>query len=404
MHGRGEEEVRRRRRAAVAATLALALAACSSGGDGGADGAAPRGAGADRDAPAAPDDDARYPGDEWDRVDAADAGFDPAALDQLGAAAEAGGSSCLVVTRDGAVVDERYFGAGAADVPAEAFSVTKSITSTLVGIAQDEGDVDITDPAATYIPQWDGTPSAEVTVQEVLSNDSGRQWSLGLDYVELLRAPDKNAFGIGLGQDVPPGRTWAYNNSAIQTLSAVLEAATGESPAEFAERTLFEPIGMRDSEMSTDAAGNTITFMGLQTTCLDLARFGYLMLQGGTWDGEQVVSGDYVEQATAVSSTDLNAGYGYLFWLNHRGPVASPVVATSGVGDNAIADGQILPGAPEDVFWALGFNDQVVAVIPSEGIVAVRMGARPPAEAPFGRGELTTGVLSAVVAESQSGS
>jgi CubicO group peptidase (beta-lactamase class C family) len=161
---------------------------------------------------------------------------------------------------------------------------------------------------------------------------------------------------------------------------------------------------MRDSEMSTDAAGNTITFMGLQTTCLDLARFGYLMLRGGTWNGEQVVSGDYVEQATAVSSTDLNAGYGYLFWLNHRGPVASPVLATSGVGDNAIADGQIVPGAPEDVFWALGFNDQVVAVIPSEGIVAVRMGAGPPAEAPFGRGELTTGVLSAVVAESQSGS
>jgi CubicO group peptidase (beta-lactamase class C family) len=398
MHGSAEQG-RRRRRAAVAVTVALAVAACSSGGDGGADGAAPGGAGADGDATPAAGDDARYPGAAWDHVDAADAGLDPAALDRLAAAAEAGGSSCLVVTRDGAVVDERYFGAGAADVPAEAFSVTKSITSTLLGIAQDAGEVDITDPAATYIPQWEGTPSAEITVQDLLSNDSGRQWSLGLDYVELLRAPDKNAFGIGLGQDVTPGQRWAYNNSAIQTLSAVLEAATGESPADFAERTLFEPIGMRDSEMRTDAAGNTVTFMGLQTTCLDLARFGYLMLRGGSWDGEQVVSGDYVEQATAVSSTELNAGYGYLFWLNHRGPIASPLLATSGVGDNTIADGQILPGAPEDIFWALGFNDQVVAVIPSEDIVAVRMGAKPPAEAPFGRGELTTGVLSAVVTE-----
>ena len=386
-----------RRRAAVALALALVAAACSSGGDGEAAGG---GAPADGDsAGAAGDEGVRFPGDDWDHVDAAEAGFDPAALDTLGASAEAGGSSCLVVTRDGAVVDERYFGGGAADVPAEAFSVTKSITSTLVGIAQDEGDVDVAQPAADFIPEWAGTPSADVTVEELLSNDSGREWSLGIDYGELLRAPDKTAFAIGLGQDVPPGEAWAYNNSAIQTLSAVLEGATGGSPSDFAERTLFEPIGMDDSAMSTDAAGNTLTFMGLQTTCLDLARFGYLMLQGGSWDGEQVVSADFVEQATAVSSTELNAGYGYLFWLNHRGRIGSPALATSGVDSAAVADGQLVPEAPEDVFWALGFNDQVVTVIPSEGIVAVRMGAKPPPEAPFGRGELTTGVLAAVAGE-----
>ena len=187
-------------------------------------------------------------------------------------------------------------------------------------------------------------------------------------------------------------------------MSAVLEEATGGSPSDLAERALFEPIGMDDSTMSTDAAGNTLTFMGLQTTCLDLARFGYLMLRGGAWDGEQVVSADFVEQATAVSSTELNAGYGYLFWLNHRGRIGSPALATSGEDSAAIADGQLVPEAPEDVFWALGFNDQVVAVIPSEGIVAVRMGAEPPPDAPFGRGELTTGVLAAVDGEPAPGS
>ena len=401
MRGLGHD-VPHRRWVAVAMALALVAAACSTGGDGGAAGG---GAPADGDAAgAAGDESVRFPGDEWDHVDAAEAGFDPAALDSLAASAEAGGSSCLVVTRDGAVVDERYFGGGAADVPAEAFSVTKSITSMLVGIAQDEGDLDTAQPAADFIPEWAGTPSADVSVEELLSNDSGRQWSLGLDYSELIRAPDKNAFAIGLGQDVPPGETWAYNNSAIQTLSAVLEAATGGSPSDLADRALFEPIGMDDSAMSTDAAGNTLTFMGLQTTCLDLARFGYLMLRGGAWDGEQVVSADFVEQATAVSSTELNAGYGYLFWLNHRGRIGSPALATSGEDSAAIADGQLVPEAPEDVFWALGFNDQVVAVIPSEGIVAVRMGAEPPPDAPFGRGELTTGVLAAVDGEPPPGS
>ena len=376
--------------------LVILVAACSSGD---ADAGSAPGGEAGGTETTAPGGEWRYPADEWEHVDPAEAGFDSAALDQLAASAEAAGSSCLVVTRDGAVVDERYFGAGSADVAVEAFSVTKSITSILVGIAQADGDLDLAQPAADFIPEWAGTPSADVNVEDLVSNDSGRQWSLGLDYVELLRAPDKNAFAVGLGQDVPPGQTWAYNNSAIQSLSAVLDAATGEAPVDMAERALFGPVGMDDTDMSLDASGNTVTFMGAKTTCLDMARFGYLMLRGGAWDGEQVVPADYVEQATAVSSTELNAGYGYLFWLNHRGPIASPTLATSGVGDNAIADGQLVPGAPEDTFWALGFNDQIVAVIPSEGIVAVRLGAKPPPEAPFSRGELTTGVLAAVTGE-----
>ena len=62
-------------------------------------------------------------------------------------------------------------------------------------------------------------------------------------------------------------------------------------------------------------------------TTRDFARFGLLYLRRGSWDGEQVVSADFVEQATAVSSTELNAGYGYLFWLNHRGRIGSPALA-----------------------------------------------------------------------------
>jgi len=378
----------------LVALLAVGVlaAACSSGGDD--DGSAGAGdAGAHTTAPA---DDVVYPGDSWDRGDAAEAGFDTTVLDRVGAAAEASGSTCMVVTKDGEVVDERYWGAGAADVPREAFSVTKSITSTLVGIAQDRGDLDVGQPASDFITAWQGTPSADVTVEDLLSNDSGRHWDLATDYVQLVRAPDKNAFGIGLAQDVPPGQTWAYNNSAIQTLSAVLEGAVGESPQDFAATELFEPIGMADSQMTLDGAGNTVTFMGLQTTCLDLARFGYLLLHGGAWDGDQVVSQDYVEQATGRSSTELNAGYGWLFWLNRPGRLAGPIQATTGQPGGDVADGQLVPGAPEDVFWALGFNDQVVAVIPSEGVVAVRMGDKAPAGAPFGRNELTLGVLEAL--------
>jgi CubicO group peptidase (beta-lactamase class C family) len=343
-------------------------------------------------------DETRYPGAEWDVVDPLEAGFDPDRLQDLADTAEAAASTCLVVVRDGAVVDERYWAGGAPDVPREAFSVTKSVTSTLVGIAQDDGALDIEDPAATYIPSWAGTPSADVTIRNLLSNDSGREWSLDLDYREMAAlAPDKTAFAVGLGQDEPPGTVWAYNNSAIQTLDAVLEAATGTPMHEFAQERLLDPIGMASSEIRTDQSGSTFAFMGLQTTCLDLARFGHLALNHGRWEDGQVISADYLEEATGRSSTDLNAAYGYLWWLNRPGPIASPAVATGAPGEGSVADGQIDPAAPEDVFWALGFRDQIVAVIPSEGIVAVRMGDQPPAAAPLTQATFTDAVLAALV-------
>jgi CubicO group peptidase (beta-lactamase class C family) len=387
-------ETRRRRWGLAAVVLAGAAVACSPDGRSGA------GPGStDSTATATDEDDVTYPGDEWATVDPATAGFDPAALGRLDEAAAAAGSTCLVVTRDGAVVDERYWQGSTADTPREAFSVTKSLTSTLVGIAQDADRLELDDPAADYLPEWRGTTSEAVTVENLVRNDSGRHWDLATDYRDMaIGASDKTAFALALGQDAPPGDVWAYNNSAIQTLSAVLETATGEDPIDYARTHLFEPLGMADSTLTTDAAGNALTFMGLRTTCLDLARFGYLMLRDGVWDGEQVVSSDYVEQATGRSSTELNAAYGLLWWLNREGTIATPALATTGIDDwSGATRGQLVPGAPDDAFWALGFRNQIVAVIPSEGIVAVRMGAAPPPGAPFTQAELTVGVLDAVV-------
>jgi CubicO group peptidase (beta-lactamase class C family) len=365
---------------------ATVVAACSSGGD------ADSGATTTRTVV-----EHAYPGDEWAAVEPGDAGFDPARLDRLAAQAEAAGSACLVVTRNGEVVDERYWQGMTADTPREAFSVTKSVTSTLVGIAQDEGLLDLAEPAAEHIPQWSGTPAEAVTVENLLSNDSGRHWDFATDYGGMaINAADKTAFAVDLAQDDAPGEVWAYNNSAIQTLSSVLESAAGQSPVDFARTRLFEPLGMRHSELTTDAAGNALTYAGMKTTCLDLARFGHLMLRDGVWGGEPVVSPDYVEQATGESSTPLNAAYGWLWWLNHRGPIGSPRLATTGAADAPIADGQLVPDAPDDVFWALGFQNQIVAVIPSEGVVAVRMGGSPPPGSPFTQAELTIGVLDAL--------
>jgi CubicO group peptidase (beta-lactamase class C family) len=364
-------DMRTRRRSAMLAGLVAALvAACSSGSSG----SSPTSAVEDPAAGGTTVESAStYPGEAWSRRDPADAGFDPAALEALAAEAEAGGANCLVVTRHGRLVAEWYWNGTDATTAQETFSVTKSVTSTLVGLAQAEGALDLQDRAALYVPEWAGTPSAEVTVENLLRNDSGRHWDLATDYQALVAAEDRTAFAVGLMQDAAPGSTWAYNNAAIQTLDAVLAAATDQDPADYAEERLFAPLGMTRTEMSHDAAGRTTTFAGLRSTCRDLARFGHLYLRGGRWDGTQVVPEAWVEAATSRPSQELNAGYGYLWWVNHPGPIAGPLHITS--EQSAAADGQMAPGAPQDMYWARGLGGQVVQVDPGSDTVVVRLGA-----------------------------
>lgn len=350
--------------------VTLLAAACSSGdgdstaGDGGGGGS--------EAAAASSSDDAVYPGDDWERADPAEMGFDPAVLEELAAEAEANESNCVVVVRHGRIVGEWYWNGTDAESTQEIFSATKSVSSTLVGIAQADGDLAVDDPASDYIPEWQDTDSADVTVENLLANDSGRHWvDVVQDIANLTPQADRTGYAIGLGQDVPPGETWAYNNAAIQTLDAVLETATGELTHEFATERLLDPLGMSVSEMTTDESGNTNTYFGMQSSCEDLARFGYLFLRNGTWDGTEIVPADWVEAATGAPSQDLNAGYGYLWWLNQLGPQGGAREATGGEAE----EGQMVPGAPEDMYWALGLGGQVVQVDPGTDTVVVRLGS-----------------------------
>lgn len=280
--------------------------------------------------------------------------------------------------RNGAVVHEAYWNGGTPNGALAAFSVTKSLTATLVGIAADEGLLDLDDPAADYIEQWRGTSADEVTIRHLLSNVSGREVTFETDYEQMaFRVDDKTAYSIALDQIDPPESRWAYNNAAIQTLSQVLGTATGTEPRLYAQEKLFTPLAMADTTWDSDRSGRTMTFVGVSSTCLDLARFGQTMLDGGEWNGERIVSADFVEEATGESSSDLNAAYGLLWWVNDEGVLldASPGTAIRTTGTERV--GRLAPRAPDDAFWAIGFGGQVVSVVPSLDLVAVRMGAMP---------------------------
>lgn len=385
-----------RRVGALLIMAAVALVACSSGSDGTATGsssttAAPGGKGS------------LTPTGEWPEVAPAAVGLDAAKLEAIAETAEAGKSNCLAVARDGKLAGEWYFHGTGPDTTQDVFSVTKSFTSTLVGQQVDAGKVRLSDPAARWIPEWKGTPSAAVTVRDLLSNDSGRSWSLAQDYVQLIRAPDKTAFAVGLTQESPPGTTWAYNNSAIQTLERVLAGTLGPDVAAAAQRSLLDPIGMTHSHLTDDASGHALTFTGLKTTCRDLLRFGSLFLNHGEWNGKQVVSRRWVEQATGRSSTPLNAAYGFLWWLNRPGRIAGPLAAVSlsGAANQTVSRGRLVPSAPVATFWALGLGNQVVQVDPETRTVVVRMGSAEARPQPptFGPADAARVLTEAVVAD-----
>jgi CubicO group peptidase (beta-lactamase class C family) len=306
-----------------------------------------------------------YPGADWATVTPAEAGVDQDALDELVAYLESTGSNCMAVVKDGALVHEQYWNGTTPDTEQEIFSASKSVTATLVGIAQDLGHLDIDQKASDFITEWQGTESEDITIRNLLSNDSGRYYDFETDYFEMTTAPNRTEFAIALDQQHPIGEHWEYNNSAIQTLQAVLARSTGMSVNELAAEHLFGPLGMA-SEYSTDASGTEPTFMGVQSNCGDMARFGYLYQRDGWWDGEPVVSSDFVAEATRPSQ-DLNRAYGYLWWLNETGGLV-PAVGTEPI------ESLYWPDAPEDAFAALGLGNQIVLVLPSQGLVITRTG------------------------------
>ena len=308
-----------------------------------------------------------YPEPDWRVELPEDHGLSSAGLADMAALAESSSSNCLVVSQAGVIVGEWYWNGFEPDTDqANVYSVSKSITSALVGIAVDRGQLDIEAPAA--IAEWQGGPSGAVTTRNLISNNSGRQWSFDVDYLQLGVQADQTQFAIDLGQDQPVGTWWEYNNAAIQTLERVLGTSLATDLGDFAEQALFDPIHM-SATMGRDTDGHPLTYQGVSASCRDLARFGYLYLRGGRWaGGVQVVPAAWVAESIS-SSSDLNVAYGFMWWLNQPGHWVLPSAPLRTEGE-----GQIVPDAPTELFAAIGAFGQLIVVDPTSESVWVRLG------------------------------
>ena len=234
------------------------------------------------------------------------------------------GADAVLVARGRTIVGEwyspRYNGS------LYAMSSTKSVTGLLVGIAQDDGLLSVSDPVGDYIDSWNNGIRARVTVRNLLTQTSGLSQRSGQESVGSVA--NKNTFVIGLEPDTEPGRQFVYSNEGVQLLSPILEQAIGGRLDEFATERLFAPLGMDHTSLHISGSDRSVwTYADMETTPRDFARLGRLILDGGTHDGDQIVSGDYLVEAMGPS--DLADNYGYLWW-RFVGDAGIPGVASLG--------------------------------------------------------------------------
>jgi CubicO group peptidase (beta-lactamase class C family) len=228
----------------------------------------------------------------------------------------------LLVIRNGVIVSETYYGSFKQDTPHELYSVTKSFTSTLIGIALDQGKLDGIDrPVLEYFPKLgveavDAEKSA-MTVEHLLTMTSGLDWIEGDPvYRAMYMSRDWTKYVLDVPMRAPPGTEFNYCSGCTHVLSAILSQSIGMDEREFADRYLFGPLGIDDYQWDTSSEGNLIGGWGLFLTPRDMARLGYLFLQEGKWQWQQIVSADWVRQATEKHvETGGDWDYGYQWWV-----------------------------------------------------------------------------------------
>ncbi|MBR4723082.1 MAG: serine hydrolase, partial [Muribaculaceae bacterium] len=278
----------------------------------------------------------------------------------------------VLIIHNDTIIYEKCTGEMATDKIVGVFSVTKSITSLLCGIAVDDGYIkSIDDPVTDYLPELKKEDPLwqKLTIRHLLDMRSG----LDFDDTYSLRLKGKNIkrlhamAKLNYGRNIPaqvkklkfrcePGSEHLYESMTTEILGIIIEKATGRSFADYLEEKVWTPLGMESSAFITYDSKKHHTphsFGGLALTMLDLAKIGRLYLNNGEWDGKRIVSKSWIEQSTAYSED--NEGY-HFCWYN-----------TSNVG----VDKPECPG-----FYALGIRGQVLYVNPYKKLIMVRLGLK----------------------------
>lgn len=268
----------------------------------------------------------------------------------------------FLVADDGKIVYEQYWDGYSQNSYSNSFSMAKSIVGLLIGIALEEGHIkSLDEPVGKYLPAFAKEGNAQLSIRQVLTMSSGLDWD------ESYGSPFSVTTKAYYGNDIPtlvnnlkvveePGKEWKYLSGNTQVLAMLLEKATGQSLSTYASEKLWKPIGASSPALwSLDKEGGTEkAYCCFNSNARDFARLGQLILNGGSWNGQQLVSEEYLKEALspAIYLKDEEGKqvdfYGYQWWIvNYKG---------------------------KKIPYARGILGQYIFILPEEEAVVVRLG------------------------------
>ncbi|AXG70241.1 beta-lactamase [Kordia sp. SMS9] len=258
----------------------------------------------------------------------------------------------FIILHKGKIVVENYFDNHTETSPWYWASAGKTLTTTVAGIAQEESLIDLNDKVSDHIGTGWTSASLEkensITCKNLLSMTSGLDDSLG-DGI----APND------LQYLADAGTRWAYHGVFVK-LQDVIASASNQTWDDYFNTKLKNRIGMTGAWIQT---GNANVYW---STTRSMARFGLLIAANGRWNETQIIPENFLAEATTTSQ-NINQAYGYLWWLNGKTSYRLPQIQLE-------FSGELIPNAPQDLFCALGKNDQKIYVVPSKDLVIIRMG------------------------------
>lgn len=292
----------------------------------------------------------------WDTLHPARFGWCEENINSLYDYLEQTNSDAFILLKDGKIVLEKYFGTFTKDSLHVWNSAGKTLMATLIGIAQEEGLLSISDTTSDYLGQ--GWTSLTTQQEEKITIRHQLTMTTGLDDAGNVDCTDPNC----LTYLADPGNRWAYHNAPYTLLGNVIASASGVTLNNFVTSRINTKIGIPIGLYYP--FGYNQVFISSPRS---MAKYGLLLLSKGQWNGTTVFADTSYFNDQVNTSQNLNLSYGYLTWLNGKSSFMVP-------GSQFVIPGTAMPNAPQDVYAALGKNSQIINVSPSNNLVMIRMG------------------------------
>ncbi len=269
--------------------------------------------------------------------------------------------SSVKIFRNNCKVGEGLLDPITENVPMELFSSTKSVISLLTGIAYDHGKLKLDDPIGTYLPKGLGDAAhRRITIRNLLTETSGLDEAILAEFATVLLDPDITQQAMALPLTHQPGTHFEYSQRTPDLLAYVVQRAVGQDLQTYAQKMLFDPLGIPRSSYIwlRDRSKHTYGYANLFMPTKHFAKLGLMAQNDGTWRKKRVVSSRYLEMASTPTKT--NGCYGFLFWVN-----GGSFCTSANIPHAQTVKGQAIASAPKDLYAMVGALQQNNFIIPS---------------------------------------